>query len=72
MNLWRVKKMAYKLINEWKSPEGLNEHEITVYKYNLNHDEMIRYFKGDGDFVEKKTFFIRSEPTKTEIYFKRD
>ena len=36
--------MAYKLIKEWRSPNGL-EHEITVYKYNIGHDEMVRYFK---------------------------
>ena len=47
--------MVYKLINEWKSKDG-SAHEITIYKYNLSHDEVIRYNyeKGD-DYVSFKS-----------------
>ena len=34
--------MAYKLIKEWKGVLG--DHEITMYKYNISHDEMVRYY----------------------------
>jgi len=43
-----VKKMAYKIINEWWSESG-KSHELTIYKYNLSHDEVIRYHYDLGD-----------------------
>ena len=60
-----VKKMFYKLISEWRSPNGI-EHEITVYKYNLSHDEMVRYFK-TADSLTIKTFPIDT-PSKETYY----
>jgi len=60
--------MVYKLINEWFGIEELQEHEITVYKYNLNHDEMIRYFVSDGGAVKKSTYAMNSDPIRTELY----
>ncbi len=48
--------MAYKIVKEWK--QG-SEHEITVYKYNYNKDEMVRYYKSDYvDAVEIRTFYV--------------
>lgn len=59
--------MVYKLISEWKNPEG-TEHEILVYKYNLNHDELLKYFKGPEIFRCEQYYCYN--PTKT-IHFKR-
>ena len=42
--------MAYKMIKEWRSPNGI-EHEITVYKYNIGRDEMVRYYKTADSFT---------------------
>ena len=64
--------MVYKLINEWKSDDG-NTHEITVYKYNLNHDEMIRYCKsGAHQDIIKRTFITdyTEKPDRMERYCK--
>ena len=36
--------MVYKIISEWKSKTS-DAHEITMYKYNLSHDEVRRYNK---------------------------
>lgn len=44
--------MTYKLIKHWKGIPELNEEEITIYKYNISHDEMVRYFRNSqGDIV---------------------
>ena len=32
--------MVYKIIDEY---EREDLHELTIYKYNINHDEMYRY-----------------------------
>ena len=58
--------MVYKLINEWRCEDGL-AHEISVYKYNLNHDELIRYFC-EGKKVRKQIYSIGSDPIRTELY----
>ena len=49
-NIGRENKMAYKMIKEWRSPNGI-EHEITVYKYNIGRDEMVRYYKTADSFT---------------------
>lgn len=59
--------MVYKLINEWKGIPELKEHEITVYKYNISHDEMVRYFY-NGEEVRKETFLMNTDPIRTEYY----
>lgn len=56
--------MVYKLISEWRGVKGLEEHEIIVYKYNINHSEMIRYFKSPDTFY--KEHYNCFDPTKTE------
>ena len=59
--------MAYKMIKDWESPDG-NEHEITVYKYNLSHDEMVRYYKSKSmDAVEIRIYPIGNQ-LPTEYY----
>ena len=40
------------MVKEWKSKDGL-QHEITVYKYNISHDEMIRYWKENGKVLRQ-------------------
>ncbi len=55
--------MAYKLISEWRSPNGI-EHEIVVFKYNISHDEKVRYYKTADSFV-KEEFFCNGEPNRT-------
>lgn len=57
--------MAYKLIKEWKGIKSRNEHEITVYKYNISHDEMIRYYRWDNKLTI--TTYLPNELRK-EIY----
>ena len=49
--------MVYKLIREWKSPNGL-EHEMRIYKYNYNHDEMVIYFKPDANELRINTHVL--------------
>ena len=47
-----VKKMVYKLVKEWKSPDpNYDCHEITIYRYNINHDDMIRYTREGTQFI---------------------
>ncbi len=60
--------MVYKLINEWKGVPELGEHEITVYKYNISHDEMVRYFYDGNNKVRKETFLLNTDPIRTEEY----
>ena len=46
--------MVYKLISEWKSKDG-KSHEITVYKYNVSQDNVIRYnYETGNDYVDIK------------------
>ena len=61
--------MAYKLISEWRSPDGF-EHEIVVFKYNISHDEKVVYYKINSvDAVEITTYNISlNAPNKREYY----
>lgn len=47
------KKMAYKIVGNYKN-ESL--WEIAVFKYNMNHQEFIRYVKEGSEAVQKKVF----------------
>ena len=60
--------MVYKLISEWRGKEGA--HEITMYKYNLNHDEMVRYHC-QGTELLKQTY-VAGGKTYEECYDLRD
>ena len=47
--------MVYKLVREWKSESG-DAHEITVYKYNMNHDEIVRYnYEAGQNYIDVKS-----------------
>ena len=48
--------MVYKIVKNWKSNDR-DAHEITVYKYNYNHDEMVRYSR-EGDDLSIRTFNV--------------
>ena len=61
--------MVYKLINEWKGNN--DEHEITIYKYNYNHDEMVRYNKTQGSVLTIKTL-VATKFQYEETYDLRD
>lgn len=60
--------MAYKLVKEWNGEIG--DHEITMYKYNISHDEMVRYYydpTSDVKGVIKRTYLAENE-VREEIY----
>lgn len=59
--------MVYKLIYEWKKDR---QHEISMYKYNYNHDEMVRYNK-EGNELMIRTF-IAIDNKYEELYDLRD
>ena len=61
--------MAYKIIKEWKSKER-DAQEITIYKYNYNHDEMVRYTR-EGTELMVKTFVCAGNQYE-ELYDLRD
>ena len=62
--------MVYKLISEWKSKDT-DAHEITIYKYNLSHDEVVRYNK-EGFELKKTTQVFGMEKQFEELYDLRD
>ncbi len=62
--------MVYKLISEWRSPNGL-EHEVRIYKYNYNHDEMVVYLKTGSMDLKIKTHVL-GEAQYEETYDLRD
>jgi len=66
-----IKKMVYKLIKEWKSPDpNYDCHEITVYKYNISHDEMIRYTREGNELMIRTTFSGSAEEYQTDTLIK--
>jgi len=52
--------MVYKLIFEWKSTER-EAHEITIYKFNYNHDEMVRYTKEGNELIVQTFLAIENQ-----------
>ena len=62
--------MVYKLISDWRSPNGL-EHEVRIYKYNLNHDELVIYFKTGSNELKINTHVLQGKHYE-EIYDLRD
>lgn len=64
--------MVYKLINEWKSEDG-KSHEITVYKYNIGHDEVIRYnYESKNDYIDIKEKSFGPSEMKEYVYVQYD
>ena len=60
--------MVYKLINEWKSKDG-KSHEITVYKYNVSQDNVIRYnYESKNDYVDVRVQMF-DNPTMNEYVY---
>lgn len=60
--------MVYKLISEWKSKDG-KSHEITVYKYNISKDCVMRYnFESKNDYVDVKVQML-GIPTMNEYVY---
>ena len=60
--------MVYKLISEWKGIEELGEHEITVFKYNISHDEVVRYNLDEEGNLTVKHYYTCGTPNKETIY----
>ena len=58
------------MVSEWKSKET-DAHEITVYKYNLSHDEVVRYNK-EGFELMKTTQVFGMPKQFEELYDLRD
>ena len=61
--------MVYKLISEWKNE---NCHEIIIFKYNYNHEEMVKYWYHPKHSELRIMTFMCIEPKYTEKYDTRN
>lgn len=61
--------MVYKVISEW---EDENTHEVMLYKYNYNHDEMVKYWFLKNHNELQVLTFVCTTPQYKETYDLRD
>jgi len=55
--------MVYKIVKEWEASDR-DAQEITIYKYNYNHDEMVRYTR-EGEEHELTIWTLSNITCKT-------
>ena len=61
--------MVYKLISEWKSEDC---HEVIIFKYNYNHEEMVKYWYHPKHNELRILTFVINEAQYTQKFDTRD